>query len=359
MSSIGGSTPRDEKAHSIRIAKAALVMSYSVSRCGAEAGPRPPEPTVSPMRHVHALLLLSLAACGGSSSSTGPNGNTNGANGTFTATIDGAPWVSSSNQTAGGSTAANAVPGVVTLTGTKIVSSTNYTSISLLLGYLSGPGTYPLGVNQGTTAGGAGIVSTASGATFSTWSTNLTGSAGTVTITSLTSTRIGGTFQFTAPPQSFTTTTGTRVVTNGAFDLPLPANFTLAPASNKGSKVTGTIGGVAWNAASTVALGGNGVFGIAANTDSLSVSLVTGRPVSAGSSYPIGGTQGGIQGATLQVIKTGTAISWNVGTGTSPVGTLTIATLSGNRATGTIVATLVGGTALAVNVTFDIRIDPL
>ncbi len=309
------------------------------------------------MRHAHAMLLLSLAACGGSSSSTGPT-NT-GANGTFTATIDGAPWVSSTNQTAGGSTAANAVPGLVTLTGTKIVSSTNYTTISLLLGYLSGPGTYPLGVNQATTAGGAGIVSTASGATFSTWSTNLTGSAGTVTVTSLTSTRIGGTFQFTAPPQSFTTTTGTRVVTNGVFDLPLPATFTLAPATNKGSKITGTVGGVAWNAASTVALGGNGVFSMAGTTDSLTVSLVTGRPVSAGSSYPIGGTQGGIQGATMQVIKTGTSLAWTSGTGTSSLGTLTITTLSGNRATGTIVATLVGGSALVVNVTFDIRIDPL
>jgi len=310
------------------------------------------------MRHAHALLLLSLAACGGSSSSTGPTGGT-GANGTFTATIDGAPWVSSTNQTAGGSSAANAVPGLVTLTGTKIVSSTNYTTISLLLGYLSGPGTYPLGVNQATTAGGAGIVSTASGSSFSTWSTNLTGSAGTVTITSLTSTRIGGTFQFTAPPQSFTTTTGTRVVTNGVFDLPLPANFTLAPATNKGSKITGTIGGVAWNAASTVALGGSGIFSMAGSTDSLTVSLVTGRPVSAGSSYPIGGTQGGIQGATMQVVKTGTSLSWTSGTGTSSVGTLTITTLSGNRATGTIVATLAGSGALVVNVTFDIRIDPL
>ena len=310
------------------------------------------------MRNTLPLLLCSIAACGGSSSTTGPTGGTT--NGTFTATIDGQAWVSTTNQTAS-SSSANAVPGSVTLTGTKVVSATNYTTITLALGYLTGPGTYPLGVNQGTTAGGTGIVFSTAGTALSTWSTNLLGNAGTVTITSLTSSRIVGTVQFTAPPQSFSSTTGTRVVTNGAFDLPLPANFTIAPATNKGSKVSGTIGGAAWNAASVVALGGSGAFGITAATDSLSLTFVTGRAVTAGSTYPIGGTSGGLSGAVMSVIKTGTSLGWTSGSGASSVGSFTITSFSGNRASGSFSATLVGGAGtsgpLAVSGTFDIRID--
>jgi hypothetical protein len=317
------------------------------------------------MRKTLTLFLCSLAACGGDSSTTGPIGGTT--SGTFTATIDGQAWVSTTNQTAGGSSAANAIPGTVTLIGTKVVSATNYTTITLALGYLSGPGTYPLGVSQGTTAGGSGIVFATQGTSIGTWSTNLTGNAGTVTITSLTSTRIVGTVQFTAPPQSFTTTTGTRVVTNGAFDLPLPANFTIAPATNKGSKVSGIVGGAAWNAAGVVALGASGAFGLSATTDSLSLTLVTGRAVTAGSTYPIGGISGGTggtagtPGGVMQIIKTGTSLGWTSGSGTSSVGSFTITSFSGNRATGSFSATLVGGAGtsgpLAVSGTFDVRID--
>jgi hypothetical protein len=216
-------------------------------------------------------------------------------------------------------------------------------------------------VNQGTTAGGSGIVFATQGTSIGTWSTNLIGNAGTVTITSLTSTRIVGTFQFTAPPQSFTTTTGTRNVTNGAFDLALPANFTVAPATNKGSKITGTIGGAAWNAATVVAIGANGAFGISASTDSLSLTLVTGRAVTAGSTYPIGGTTGGIPGAVMQVLKTGTSLGWTSSGGASSVGSFTITSFSGNRAAGNFSATLVGGAgtsgSLTVSGTFDVRVD--
>jgi hypothetical protein len=318
------------------------------------------------MRKTPFLLLCSLAACGGGgSATTGPNVGTT--NGTFTATIDGQAWVSNTNQTAGGSSAANAIPGTVTLIGTKTVSATSYTTITLALGYLSGPGTYPLGVNAGTTAGGSGIVFAVQGTSIGTWSTNLIGNAGTVTITSLTSTRIVGTFQFTAPPQSFTTTTGTRNVASGAFDLPLPANFTVAPATNKGSKITGTVGGAAWNAATVIAIGAGGALGISASTDSLSLSLVSGRAVAAGSTYPIGGISGGtggsapLAGAVMQIIKTGTSLGWTSGSGTSAVGSFTVATLSGNRATGSFSATLIGGAGtsgtLAVSGTFDVRVD--
>ena len=306
------------------------------------------------MRKILAVLFVPLAACGGVDS---PNGPIDAGNGTFTATVDGQAWVSTSNQISGGTSSTSSVPGYIVLTGTKIVSATNYTTITINLGYLAGTGTYPLGVNPVSTAGGTGIVFGVQGTGIATWSTNFTGNAGTVTITNLTATRIAGTFQFTAPPQSFTTTTGTRVVTNGAFDLPLPGNFVVAPATNKGSKISGTVGGAAWNAATVIALGANGVFTLGGTTDSLSLTLNSGKPVSAGSSYSIGGTGG----ASLLISKTGTSLAWSSAVGAASVGTFTIASLSANRVAGSFAATLLGGAgtsgSLVVSGTFDVRVD--
>jgi hypothetical protein len=212
-------------------------------------------------------------------------------------------------------------------------------------------------VNYISTAGGTGTVTGPQGGTFSSWSTNLTGSGGTLTVTSLTSSRIVGTFQFTAPPQTFSTTTGTRVVTNGAFDMPLPAGFTPAPSNNNGSKVSAVIAGTAWNAATVVGLGAGGVFGIGGTTDTLSLSIQLSTVASAGNTYPIGGQGGG----SMTVIRTGTSRFWSSGTG-GPVGSITILTLAGNRATGSFTATLLpasGATGtLAITVgAFSVRID--
>jgi hypothetical protein len=64
-----------------------------------------------------------------------------------------------------------------------------------------GTGTYPLGVNQGTTPGGGGSVIIKNGATLDLYAIDFTGDRGSVNVTTLTSTRIAGTFTFVAPPQ--------------------------------------------------------------------------------------------------------------------------------------------------------------
>ncbi|HEV8149220.1 MAG TPA: hypothetical protein VGP61_03455, partial [Gemmatimonadales bacterium] len=204
-------------------------------------------------------------------------------------------------------------------------------------------------------AGGLATVSVQQGSTLGVWTTGLTGAAGTITIATLSSTRMTGTFQFSATPQAGTSATGTKVVTNGAFDMPLASGFTLAPASNPGSKVSANIGGTSWNGATVVALGGNGVISMVATTDTLSLSLVTGTVVSAGNSYPVG--PGGIQ---MTVIRTGAGRNWTSGTGT--VGTFTVTSLAGNRATGTFSATLLPGATttgslVITNGSFDVRVD--
>lgn len=306
------------------------------------------------MRTIAMLSAFVFVACS-NGSTTGPGGFTGV--GTFTATVDGSPWISTTNQVAGGGSGSNQVPGLITMTGTQVVSSTDYTIITLTLGYIAGVGTYPLGVNQGTTAGGSGSVYAQQGATsLSTWATNFPGNAGTVTVTSLTSTRITGTFQFTAPPQAISTTTGTRIVTNGEFDMPLPAGFVAVPADNYGSRISALIGGTPWNGATVTALGTGGVFVFGAINDTLSISISPGTVMSAGSSYPIGGPGG----ATMTVTRAGTAKSWGAATGTS-VGTLQITTLANGRASGMFSATLVPGPGTTGSLViaqgaFDVRI---
>jgi hypothetical protein len=307
-----------------------------------------------PRSMIRALALAAVAACGGGGTTTGPGG---AAVGTFSAVIDGQAWIGDVNQSTGSSGGGQQVPGLQSMTGSKVISATNYIAVTMVLGYIAGPGTYPLGVNQGTTAGGLAIVSAQQGSgAAGTWSTGLTGAAGTVTIATLSSTRMTGTFQFTAPPQAFTPATGTKVVTNGVFDMPLAPGFTVAPANNRGSKVSATLAGAAWNAATVVALGSGGVFGFNASNDSYSLTIAPGTVVVSGQSYPIGGA-----GTQMSVIRTGTANTWTSGVAGS-VGTLTITSLAGGRASGTFGATLLPGAGTVgslttANGTFDVRID--
>ncbi len=163
-----------------------------------------------------ALALVALcslfAGCGGDSGPSDPgNGNGNGGGGPFTAKVDGASFASSA------STQAPAVrigTGVYSLSGTSI-DGLNIQSIAISLLNINGPGTYPLGAGGGV-AGGTGIYANPTGG----WGTALTGDAGTITLTKLTESEIAGTFAFTATTNS-AGATGTKVITDGAFDLPL------------------------------------------------------------------------------------------------------------------------------------------
>jgi hypothetical protein len=148
------------------------------------------------------------------------------------------------------------------------------------------------------------------------------------------------------------------VVTNGVFDMPLPAGFSPAPANNAGSRLSAVINGTPWNAATVVGLGSGGAFGLGGTTDTLSISIQPGTLVSAGNSYPIGGSGGG----SMTVIRTGTSRNWTGGTGSSSVGTITITSLAGNRVTGTFSATLLPGSGTTGSLvitggTFSARID--
>ena len=142
----------------------------------------------------------------------------------MSATIDGQAWAASQNGVL--VTGSQQTPGFLTITGTQITGQ-DYIAVSLYLGFISGTGTYPLGVNQGTTPGGGGSVLIKNGATLNIYAIDFTGDRGSVNVTTLTSTRIAGTFTFVAPPSLGSGAPGVKTVTNGTFDVALPASFTL------------------------------------------------------------------------------------------------------------------------------------
>jgi hypothetical protein len=238
----------------------------------------------------------------------------------------------------------------LTISGTQVQSVSNYSSMVLALSFIPGTGTFPLGVNTGTTPGGSGSVVVVSGSGVTNYTTPLSGAAGTVTITFLTSSRMAGTFTFTAanPLNAGQTVT----VTSGEFDIELPAGFVAATGNNRGSTMTATIGGEPWVGATIVPVGQAGIFVVGGQNTEMSVSVTPTLPVTPGI-YPIGN---GTNGITIHVIDLQTSASWGPAQGST--GTVTFTSTGGGRISGTFAGLLGrvgGGSALLADGAFDVR----
>jgi hypothetical protein len=151
------------------------------------------------IRALLSLVLLSAMACGGSS--TGPDNGTNNSAGPMSATIDGKAW-SSPFPTA---TYHNTIVAVAGL-DLGITASVSFAFVA------SAPGTFSVG--NGNNVFGSAVVAEAGKG----WGTAFPGGTGTVTLTTLTSTRVAGTFAFDAVANNGGAT-GTVHVTNGKFDI--------------------------------------------------------------------------------------------------------------------------------------------
>lgn len=159
------------------------------------------------LRHAFALAAsITFVACG--SDATGPvNG---GPDGTMSATVAG-EFFSPPPATV----AASYVNQVLTLQGST--TSNPVTAISINVLNVTGPGTYQLNPNFAATFAQVAITS---GASAQVWSTVLSPGNGSITVTTLNSERVAGTFTFTAQFASGGAT-GQKSVTSGTFDIPL------------------------------------------------------------------------------------------------------------------------------------------
>lgn len=275
-----------------------------------------------------------LVGCGGGDDGDDNNpvnpGPGPGGSGPMSATINGQAWVSDANSAL--AQLGVGLPGSFVIQGNKVVSSTDAITIQLILYNVDGPGTYPLGTGP-TVDGGTGLVASAAVG----FGTPLTGNAGTVTITTLTPTRIAGTFSFVAN-QNYGGTGGTRTVTNGQFDLALNSGGSLPvlPA-NKGGRIQAAFNGTAWNAATAVAQYASGSLIVVASTDQYVLSMALASVPGTGT-FAITDTDFTKSIAVNAGVVPSGECCWSPGPGQS--GTVTITTLDANRVVGTFSATV-------------------
>lgn len=179
------------------------------------------------------LLLGLLGACGGGGTDPNGGGGGGGGGGSFglTAKVNGAAWAPTVQASAAHSSA-----GMYNFLALNTGGATS--SISVIVYNIRGIGTYHLGVNVTTVGGSGQIVLGTQG-----WGTPANGLSGTITFTTLTDTRMAGTFSFTATAISGGAT-GTVEVTDGVFDLPVTTVGVVGPpAANAGSTVGGDLAG--------------------------------------------------------------------------------------------------------------------
>ncbi len=296
---------------------------------------------------------LGLIGCGSGTTPTdpGPGGNT----GAMTAKVDGQSWASPLLTTSVATVAT--APGQYVMTGLQSSGGSAQTITLSLLG-IPGVGTYPMGVGSGV-SGGNGIYAQGNAG----WITSLSGDQGTITLTTLTATRIAGTFSFIADLASGVGT-GVKTISNGTFDLPITtAVSTGTVPNNMQNRIRATLNGTFYNAASVATTSNaTGLSGFTSVTSKWGLTVFVSGALAVGT-YPLGTAGGvtvimGVSGECTPGSGANTC-SWN-GTLPGATGTVTITSVTGNRATGTFSGTLPrSGTAGAATVvitngTFDI-----
>jgi len=274
------------------------------------------------------LGLLLATACGGSDGPTDPNPATPpppGGNATYTASVDGQAWASAASLTS----VTAALSGTYIISG-SVLAGASTRAITLNLMNIPGPGTYPLGTGAGVSGGSAIYAENVGG-----WITPLSGEAGTLTITTLTATRIAGTFSFTAVA-SAGSATGTRSVTNGAFDLAITSGTTTPVPEKSRMVLKATIGGQSYNASTIVSTGSPGtIFVFGGNNTRHSINIAMSNIPGPGSYALGGGVLSSVQvGAPPGEPVTGPLCCWN-GNFAGSTGSVTVTSITATRMTGT------------------------
>lgn len=148
--------------------------------------------------------LAATTACGGSNSTTSPSGGGQASGkGTITATIDGVAYTGTiSSATIQSSGLLNIASNSADLT-----RSINFAVQPAAVGTFSGA----------SSAIQLNVITMSNNTVTGSWLTSLNFGSGSLTISSLSSTGVSGTFAFTAVPATPTTPAANKVVTNGTF----------------------------------------------------------------------------------------------------------------------------------------------
>jgi hypothetical protein len=160
-----------------------------------------------------------------------------------------------------------------------------------------------------------------------------------VTITALTTTRIAGTFSFTAAA-SAGGAAGTRTVSNGAFDLAITSGTTTPVPESGRNVLRGTLNGASYNASTIVRIGTLATlltFGGSNTQHSINITLqnvTTTGTYAVGPGNPVLATVGAPPGAPV----TGPLCCWNSNAGGT--GSLVVTSLTATRMAGTFTFTL-------------------
>jgi hypothetical protein len=217
-----------------------------------------------------AVALAALGGCGG--------GGGDGGSG-FTAVVDGKAWAA---EPVGVTARAGGVAGGIVVVGAQTANGQTR-SLTISLNDITGPGRYPLGVGPGVYGGRGSVGEAPAGNSNATvWETPLSGVAGSIDITTLSADHLVATFAYDTEPDRRNMQGGTRKVTAGKIDLPLMGTLPAVP-ENQGSRLSATVEGKSYNAASVSAglmdiTGGAGVIIDSHSTEhavSISLSMVS------------------------------------------------------------------------------------
>lgn len=277
------------------------------------------------------LLFLACNGDGNGPDDGGPRGGGGGS--VFSAKIDGKSWEASTGMLA---RAEAGIANIIIITGTHIEGNQRASTLSISLYNVSSPGEYPLGMSS-MMIGGIATVGEGSGNVGQSWITPHNGAAGTVNITTLGDGRIAGTFQFSAEAGFGAPEGSGRRVTDGRFDMPLDG----APGEGNGHRLSATLGGEFYNAASMIATYTPSSLG---NRIIISTTTVNHGLVIIIDDYKGPGAYALSNGAPLRAISAGMTGStenccWGLNVAGS-TGEVVVASDSGNRLQGTFSATL-------------------
>ncbi|MEO8479301.1 MAG: DUF6252 family protein [Gemmatimonadota bacterium] len=230
------------------------------------------------------------------------------------------------------------------------VSGVNSKAISISLMNIAEAGTYPLGTGANVEGGFASYVENGAG-----WGAALSGEAGSITLTTLSDTRIIGSFNFTGTEHTGGAS-GTRTLTSGSFDLPVTTTGTFVPVpDSKRSMLHATVGGQPYVGSTIGSVTSGAIYVVSVINTKYSLSFSF-NGLTAPGPYPVSAVPGILSSVNVGpppgASTTGPLCCWSSALGGS--GSVVVATVTPTRVTGSFAFMInpsSGGATVPIEVT--------